>query len=203
MISLEELENQCLPISKLKKYATEWGTKIQTTLFNKDVHAWNKSFQLNQSYYIINGKLNGAKPNFLSVHKDLELAFMNNTEVVEDKSQFKTEQFSNGFNSFDEAEKIINGSLFDVVCILLKVQALTREGRSVRREVIVTNESITELLTPAKIGDFVLSKTPISSLLINPQFEKANNLQEWNDNMKAQKIDQSFFFLDIYFHASV
>ncbi|KAG5604094.1 hypothetical protein H5410_025586 [Solanum commersonii] len=39
------------------------GTKIQTTFFNKDVHAWNKSFQLNQSYYIINGKLNGAKPN--------------------------------------------------------------------------------------------------------------------------------------------
>ncbi|XP_015160730.1 replication protein A 70 kDa DNA-binding subunit D-like [Solanum tuberosum] len=185
MTSLEELENQCLPISKLKKYATEWvikvlvirrsltkeyknangegihwqlilvdeeGTKIQTTLFNKDVHAWNKSFQLNQSYYIINGKLNGAKPNFLSVHKDLELAFMNNTDVVEDKSQFKTEQFSNGFISFDEAEKITNGSLF---------------------------------------GDFVLSTTPVSSLLINPQFEKANNLQEWNDNMKAQKIDLS------------
>ncbi|KAG5628014.1 hypothetical protein H5410_013232 [Solanum commersonii] len=69
MISLEELENQCLPISKLKKYATEWGTKIQMTLFNKNVHAWNKSFQLNQSYYIINEKLNGAKPNFLSVNK--------------------------------------------------------------------------------------------------------------------------------------
>uniref|UniRef100_M1BJS4 70 kDa subunit of replication protein A n=1 Tax=Solanum tuberosum TaxID=4113 RepID=M1BJS4_SOLTU len=165
MASLEELENQCLPISKLKKYATEWvikvlvirrsltkeyknangqgihwqlilvdeeGTKIQTNLFNKDVHAWNKFFQLNQSYYIINGKLNGAKPNFLSVQKDLELTFMNNIEVVEDKSQFKTEQFLNGFVSFDEAEKITNGSLF--------VKALTGEGRSIKREVIVTNE---------------------------------------------------------------
>ncbi|KAH0682466.1 hypothetical protein KY289_020218 [Solanum tuberosum] len=40
-------------------------------------------------------------------------------------------------------------------------------------------------------GDFVLSTTPVSSLLINPQFEKANNLQEWNDNMKAQNIDSS------------
>ncbi|KAH0669703.1 hypothetical protein KY285_023865 [Solanum tuberosum] len=40
-------------------------------------------------------------------------------------------------------------------------------------------------------GDFVLSTTPISSLLINPQFEKANNFQQWNDNMKAQKIDIS------------
>ncbi|KAG5628015.1 hypothetical protein H5410_013233 [Solanum commersonii] len=62
---------------------------------------------------------------------------MNNTEVVEIKSQFKTEQFSNEFISFDEDEKITNGN---VVCILLKVQALTREGRSVRRKVIVTNE---------------------------------------------------------------
>ncbi|KAG5581280.1 hypothetical protein H5410_051907 [Solanum commersonii] len=40
-------------------------------------------------------------------------------------------------------------------------------------------------------GDFVLSTAPISSLLINPQFGKANNLQQWNDNMKAQKIDIS------------
>ncbi|KAG5588788.1 hypothetical protein H5410_049222, partial [Solanum commersonii] len=80
------------PISKLKKYANEWVIKVlvirlsltkeyknanvtwyknTNDFFNKDVHAWNKSFQLNQSYYIINGKLNGAKPNFLSVHKDL------------------------------------------------------------------------------------------------------------------------------------
>ncbi|KAG5628016.1 hypothetical protein H5410_013234 [Solanum commersonii] len=51
------------------------------------------------------------------------------------------------------------------------------------------HKSITELLNPTKIGDFVLSMAPISSLLINPQFEKANNLQEWNDNVKAQKID--------------
>ena len=28
MASLEELENQCLPISKLKKYATEWVIKV-------------------------------------------------------------------------------------------------------------------------------------------------------------------------------
>ncbi|KAK4716406.1 hypothetical protein R3W88_014744 [Solanum pinnatisectum] len=169
MTSVEELENQCLPISKLKKYAIEWvikyknangegirwqlifvdeeGKKMQTTLFNKDVHVWNNSFQLNQSYYIINGKLNGAKQYFLSVHKDLEVAFMNNTEVVEDKSQFKTEQFSNGFISFDEAEKLTNGSsvnfttcLLYVVYILLKIKLLDGEGRSIRREIIATNE---------------------------------------------------------------
>ncbi|KAK4729747.1 hypothetical protein R3W88_022735 [Solanum pinnatisectum] len=230
MTSVEELKNQCLPISKLKKYATEWvikvliirrsltkeyknangegiQTKIRTTLFNKDVHAWNNSFALNQSYYIINGKLNEAKPNFLS---DLEVAFTNNIKVVEDKIQSKTQQFLNGFISFDKAGKITDGNL---VCILLKVKVLNGEGRSVRREVIVTNErydkkvmtllrDFTEIegqmlqsLESDKpvlaFWDFVLSTTPISSLLINPQFKKANNLQQWNDNMKAQKIDIS------------
>uniref|UniRef100_A0A3Q7FN17 Replication protein A 70 kDa DNA-binding subunit B/D first OB fold domain-containing protein n=1 Tax=Solanum lycopersicum TaxID=4081 RepID=A0A3Q7FN17_SOLLC len=245
MTSLEELEKQCLPISKLKKYATEWvikvlvirrsltkkyknangegirwqlilvdeeGTKIQTTLFNKKVHAWNKSFQLNQSYYIINGKLNGPKPNFLSIHKELELAFMNNTEVVEDKSHFKTEQFSNGFITVDEAEKITNGSLFGkfhktfiVVCILLtvkkkiylcrydrKVMTLWGDFAEIEGQMLQSLEShkpvlafcdvkssIYQVITPVKIGDFVLSTTPVNSLLINPQFEKANNLQKW------------------------
>ncbi|XP_060171274.1 replication protein A 70 kDa DNA-binding subunit B-like [Lycium barbarum] len=40
-------------------------------------------------------------------------------------------------------------------------------------------------------GDFVLSTTPISSLLINPAFEKADNLQKWHDSMKAKNIDIS------------
>ncbi|KAG5570306.1 hypothetical protein H5410_060072 [Solanum commersonii] len=155
------------------------------------------------------------------MHKELKLIFMNNTEVVEDKSQFKTEQFSNGFISFDEAEKITNGSLF--------VKTLT--GRSIRHEVIVTNERydrkvmilwgdfaeiegqvsqslesdkpvlafrdlsfkkhkrITELITPAKIGDFVLSTTlrlP-TCYNINVFFSLFKNSR--NDNMKAQKID--------------
>uniref|UniRef100_A0A3Q7EFJ2 Replication factor A C-terminal domain-containing protein n=1 Tax=Solanum lycopersicum TaxID=4081 RepID=A0A3Q7EFJ2_SOLLC len=166
--------------------------------------AWNKSSQLNRSYYIINGKLNGPKPNFLSLHKELELAFMNNTEVV---------------------------------CIFLTIKALTGEGRSIRREVIVTNESyrknncylcrydhkvmtlwgafaemegqilqslesdkpvlafcdvkssIYQVITPVEIGDFVLSKTLVSSLLINPQCEKSFLKNIRNDNMKAEKID--------------
>jgi len=28
MTGLEELENQCLPVSKLKKYATKWVIKV-------------------------------------------------------------------------------------------------------------------------------------------------------------------------------
>ncbi|OIT36661.1 replication protein a 70 kda dna-binding subunit b [Nicotiana attenuata] len=40
-------------------------------------------------------------------------------------------------------------------------------------------------------GDFVLSTTPVSSVLIYPTFEKAKNLNKWNDNMKASKIDIS------------
>lgn len=173
MASLEELESQCIPISKLKRSATTWvikvlvirwgltkeyknengegirwqlifideeGTKIQATLFNKDVHKWTNSFEQHQSYYIRNGKLNAANPNFLSVHKDFELMFNNITEVVECQSHFMTQQFSNGFVSFEEAENITNGTFFDVVCILVRVKELNGEGRSKRREVVVTNE---------------------------------------------------------------
>uniref|UniRef100_A0A3Q7ECK7 Replication factor A C-terminal domain-containing protein n=1 Tax=Solanum lycopersicum TaxID=4081 RepID=A0A3Q7ECK7_SOLLC len=156
MTSLEELENQCLPISKLKKYATEWVIKVLVIRRS-----------LTKEYKNTNGE--GIRWQLILVDEE---QIMNNTEVVEDKSHFKTDQFSNGFITFDEAEKITNGSLF--------VKALTGEGRSIRREVIVTNER-----------DFFLSTTPVSSLLINPQFEKANNLQKWNDNMKAEKIDIS------------
>ncbi|KAG5606697.1 hypothetical protein H5410_028189 [Solanum commersonii] len=137
------------------------------------------------------------------MHNDLEVAFINKTEVVEDKN---------------------------VVYILLKVKSLNGEGRSIRRKTIATNdrypffyiygydrkvmtlwgdfaeiegqmlqtlESEKPMLVFCDVkssiyqGDFVLSTTPISSLLINPQFEKANNFQQWNDSMKAQKIDIS------------
>ncbi|KAH0754796.1 hypothetical protein KY290_025066 [Solanum tuberosum] len=40
-----------------------------------------------------------------------------------------------------------------------------------------------------KSSIYQVSTTPISSLLISPQFGKANNLQQWNVNMKAQKIN--------------
>ncbi|KAK4727064.1 hypothetical protein R3W88_031981 [Solanum pinnatisectum] len=66
------------------------GNKNTSNSFNKDVHKWSKSFELNQSYYIINDKLNGANPNFLFVHKNVELVFNNIIEVVECNSQFTT-----------------------------------------------------------------------------------------------------------------
>ncbi|KAH0669702.1 hypothetical protein KY285_023864 [Solanum tuberosum] len=94
MTSVEELENQCLPISKFKKYATKWVIKVlvirrSLTKEYKNANGEGIHSQLifaTKSYYIINGKLNGAKQYFLSMHNDLEVAFMNKTEVVEDKS---------------------------------------------------------------------------------------------------------------------
>ncbi|KAH0672836.1 hypothetical protein KY290_025067 [Solanum tuberosum] len=103
MTSVEELENRCLPISKLKKYAIEWVIKvlvIRRSLTKEYKNAngegirWQLIFVDEEmfrhgttlfDYYIINGKLNGAKPNVLSMNKDLEVAFMNNTKVVEEK----------------------------------------------------------------------------------------------------------------------
>ncbi|KAG5630575.1 hypothetical protein H5410_002292 [Solanum commersonii] len=128
MTSVEELENQCLPMSKLKKYATKWVIKVLVIRRS-----------LTKEYKNVNGE--GIRWQLIFINEeDLEVAFMNNTEVVEDKSQSKTQKISNGFISFDEAEKITNESLFDVVCILLKLKPLNGEGRSIRQEVIVTNK---------------------------------------------------------------
>ncbi|KAG5587067.1 hypothetical protein H5410_047501 [Solanum commersonii] len=62
--------------------------------------------------YIKNEKLENANSNFVFVHKDFEVLFNNILEIVECKSQFKTQQLLNGFISFDEAEKITYGTYF-------------------------------------------------------------------------------------------
>ncbi|XP_075094990.1 replication protein A 70 kDa DNA-binding subunit B-like [Nicotiana tabacum] len=247
MANEEELGKMCIPISKLKKYATEWvikvlvirrglikeyknekgesvrwqlifvdeeGTKIQTTLFNIDVQLWKNFFDQNKIYYIINGKISGTKPNFLSVHKDLEVAFNSNTEIIQCNTEFMYQQFSNGFISLDESEQFTTEIYF--------VKELNGEGRSRRREVIVTNErydrktltlwgdlaeiegellesiensksvvAFSDVKSSTYQGDFVLSTTPVSSVLIYPTFEKAKDLTKWNDNMKASNLDIS------------
>ncbi|KAG5586555.1 hypothetical protein H5410_046989 [Solanum commersonii] len=125
MTSPEELENRCLPISKLKKYANEWVIKVLVIR--------------------------------LSLTKEYK-----------------------------------NAKRYD-----RKVMTLWGDFAQIEGQMLQSLESDKPVLAFCDVkssiyqGDFVLSTTPISSLLINPQFEKANNLQEWNDNMKAQKIDLS------------
>ncbi|OIT29408.1 replication protein a 70 kda dna-binding subunit b [Nicotiana attenuata] len=221
-----ELSKQCLPISKVPKYSSDWvikvfvvrrskvipyknqrnegvfktlilvdeeGTKIQATLFNKHVEKRKDFFELSRSYFIINGRLDRVNPNYSSVHKEVEIAFTDNTIIKESKTNISTQEFSN-----------------DVVVILVTVKSLIEEGRSRRREIIVTNErydltSITlwgdfaendgELLEKMKYdkpilgfcdvrvsiykGNFGISTIPVSSVLINPTIQKATELRNW------------------------
>ena len=54
---------------------------------------------------------------------------MNNTEVVEDKSHFKTEQFSNGFITFDEAKKsLMEVCLVNFTKCLLSIPYIKKTG---------------------------------------------------------------------------
>ncbi|KAH0673875.1 hypothetical protein KY290_026094 [Solanum tuberosum] len=99
---------------------------------------------------------------------------MNNIKVVEEKSQFKTQQFLNVFISFDEAGKITDGSFF--------VKALNGEGRSIRREVIVIDDRYDRKVMTLW-GDFAKIEGQMLQSL------ETNNLQQWKDSMKAQKID--------------
>uniref|UniRef100_A0A3Q7IWP3 DUF223 domain-containing protein n=1 Tax=Solanum lycopersicum TaxID=4081 RepID=A0A3Q7IWP3_SOLLC len=121
---------------------------------------------------------------------------MKNTEVVEDKSHFKTEQFSNGFISFDESEKCTNGN---VVCILLTVKALTGEGRSIIREgdfaeikgqMLQRVESDKPLLAFCDVNHRVIKRLPTCNV-INISYSFLKNFR--NDNMKAQNIDDMYY----------
>ncbi|XP_019230473.1 PREDICTED: uncharacterized protein LOC109211392 [Nicotiana attenuata] len=234
-----ELSKQCLPISKVPKYSSDWvikvfvvrrskvipyknqrnegvfktlilvdeeGTKIQATLFNKHVEKRKDFFELSRSYFIINGRLDRVNPNYSSVHKEVEIAFTDNTIIKESKTNISTQEFSNGFLFLEKAEKLTE----DVVVILVTVKSLIEEGRSRRREIIVTNErydltSITlwgdfaendgELLEKMKYdkpilgfcdvrvsiykGNFGISTIPVSSVLINPTIQKATELRNW------------------------
>ncbi|OIT07130.1 replication protein a 70 kda dna-binding subunit b, partial [Nicotiana attenuata] len=181
-----ELSKQCLPISKVPKYSSDWvikvfvvrrskvipyknqrnegvfktlilvdeeGTKIQATLFNKHVEKWKDFFEPSRSYFIINGRLDRVNPNYSSVHKEVEIAFTDNTIIKESKTDISTQEFSNGFLFLEEAEKLTDGTIFDVVAILVTVKPLIGEGRSRRREIIVTNER-SDLTSITLWGDF-------------------------------------------------
>ncbi|KAM3216542.1 hypothetical protein P3L10_025983 [Capsicum annuum] len=133
----------------------EEGTKIQATLFNKHIQTWKDLLKPNKSYYIANGRLNCVNPNYSSVYKEFELYFTNNTIVKESVHDVLTKNFFNGFVSLEHVEKLSNGTLFDLVCILLAVNPIIEKGNSKRREIIDSNES-QEKTTVTLWGDFTV-----------------------------------------------
>ncbi|XP_016485940.1 replication protein A 70 kDa DNA-binding subunit B-like [Nicotiana tabacum] len=207
---------------KIVTLVDEEGTKIHATLFNGYIELWKNYLQQNKIYYIINGRINSANPNFQSVHNELEIGFKENTLVEESNSHFSTIGFSNNFISFDEASKCTNGTIFDIVGILVDIKPSMGEGSKKRREIVLINEMVDrktvtlwndfseidgqvlqKLIDEKPVvaacdvrktsyrGNFSISTTYVSSIMINPKFEKAVALQKWHDYKKAKNIDIS------------
>ncbi|KAH0777206.1 hypothetical protein KY290_008617 [Solanum tuberosum] len=125
----------------------EEGTKIQATLFNKHIETWKDSLKPNKSYYIAKGRLDRVNPNYSSVHKEVELAFTDNTIIQETEHAVSTHKFSDGFLSLEHADKLPNGA------ILVSVNPLIQNVNSKRREIVVTNQFM-EHTTVNLWGDF-------------------------------------------------
>jgi len=87
------------------------GTKIQVTLFNKHIEIWKDSLKPNKSYYIAKGRLDHVNPNYYSVHKEVELAFTDNTIIKAIDIEVSTHRFSDGFVSLDHVDKLPNNAI--------------------------------------------------------------------------------------------
>ncbi|KAH0773350.1 hypothetical protein KY290_010487 [Solanum tuberosum] len=166
--------------------------------------------ETNKSYYIANGLLDRVNPNYTFVHKEIELSITDNTIIKESDHVVSTHNFSEGFVSLEHTEKLPNGAIFDLLCMLVTVNPIIVKGDSKRREIVVTNE-LMERTTVTLWGDFAvhdgafveklkndqpvpglcdvrvskyrgtfgISTIPVSSVLINPVFPKAQDLHTW------------------------
>ncbi|KAH0633091.1 hypothetical protein KY284_035877 [Solanum tuberosum] len=132
------------------------GTKLQATLFNKHIDTWKDFWKTNKTYYIANGLLDRVNPNYTSVHKEIELTITDHTIIRESDHVVSTHNFSNGFVSLEQAEKMPNSAIFDLLCVLVTVNPIIVKGDSKRREIIVTNEFM-DCTTITLWGDLALN----------------------------------------------
>ncbi|KAG5571123.1 hypothetical protein H5410_060889, partial [Solanum commersonii] len=112
------------------------GTKIQATLFTKHIETWTDSLKANKSYYVAKGRLDRVNPNYYSVYKEVELAFIDNKIIKVIDIEVSTHRFSIGFISLDHVDKLPNGA------ILVSMKPLIEKEYSKRREIVVTNEHV-------------------------------------------------------------
>ncbi|KAK4711497.1 hypothetical protein R3W88_006010 [Solanum pinnatisectum] len=116
------------------------GTKLQAILFNKHIDTWEDFLKTNKTYYIAKGLLDRVKPNCTSVHKKIELTITDNTIIKKSDNVVSTHNFSNGFVSLEHAEKMPNGAIFDLLCVLVMMNPIIVKGDSKRHKIVVTNE---------------------------------------------------------------
>ncbi|KAG5591528.1 hypothetical protein H5410_042042 [Solanum commersonii] len=161
--------------------ADEEGTKIQATLFNKHIETWKDSLKPNKNYYIAKGSLDRVNPNYSSVHKEVELALTDNKIIEETGHEVSTLKFSDGFVSLDHADKLPNGVILDFA-----------ENDGLFLEKLKDDNPILGLYdvrVSIYKGTFGISIIPVSSILINPMFQKAMNLRTWREIIKAENKD--------------
>ncbi|KAG5615620.1 hypothetical protein H5410_015444 [Solanum commersonii] len=198
----------------------EEGIKIQATLFNKQIETWKDFLKPNKSYYIAKGRYDRVNPNYSSVHKEVELAFTDNTVITETDHEVSTQKFSDGFLSLDAADNLPNGSILDLICVLVSVNPIIQNATSKRREIVVTNElmeptivtlwgdfaendgafldklkddkpilGLCDVRVSIYKGRFGISTIPVSSVLINPIFQKAIDLRACREIIEANNKD--------------
>ncbi|KAG5611451.1 hypothetical protein H5410_022732 [Solanum commersonii] len=120
------------------------GSKLQETLFNKHINTWKDFLKTNKSYYIANGLLDW-----------IELSITDNTIIKESDDVFSTHNFSKGFVSLEHAEKLPNGAIFDLLCMLVTVNPIIVKGDNKRCEIVVTNK-LMERITVTLWGEFAV-----------------------------------------------
>ena len=64
-----------------------------------------------KSYYTTKGSLDRVNPNYSSVHKEVWLAFTENTIIQETEHAVSTDRFSDGFLSLEHADKLPNSAI--------------------------------------------------------------------------------------------
>ncbi|KAG5615520.1 hypothetical protein H5410_015344 [Solanum commersonii] len=101
---------------------------IQATLFNKHIETWKDSLKPNKSYYIAKGHLDRVNPNYSFVH------------IEETEHAVSTHKFSDAFLSLEHVDKLPNGAILDLICVLVSVNPLIQNLNSKRREIVVTNQ---------------------------------------------------------------
>ncbi|KAG5568676.1 hypothetical protein H5410_064310 [Solanum commersonii] len=140
------------------------------------------------SYYIAKGRLDRVNPNYYSVHIEVELAFIDNTIIKVTNIEVSTHRFSVGFVSLDHVDKLPNGAILACSIQLLLYEKICRNNGAFlekminlycayvfynKLSIVVVSNLKQVVVTP---GTFEISTISISSVLINPQFQKSTDL---------------------------
>ncbi|XP_015167697.1 replication protein A 70 kDa DNA-binding subunit B-like [Solanum tuberosum] len=241
MATESELAKQSVPINKIPKNSID--SVIRVLVIRRGSITPYKNSRNEGTYRTIIL----VDEEYSSVHKEVELAFTDNTVIKETIHEVSTQKFSDGFLSLDAADNLHNGSILgnypnvkvvifmlhyvsaianlhekfpNLICILVSVNPIIQNATSKRRDIVVTKE-LMEPTTVTLWGDFAendgafldklkddkpilglcdvrvsiykgrfgISTIPVSSVLINPIFQKAIDLRAWHEIIEAHNKD--------------